>query len=134
MHKHAHQLEHAMTPLVVEKLSIFLGKPEYCPHGTPLPGISLPESCFSLDKANKGSDIEIAMIGEELEDSVEIMKILQEKGVMPGRKHKIENRSEVMKSITLENESGLAVIPLHVAQKITVIPCLLYTSPSPRDS
>jgi len=35
VHIHAHQLEHAMTPLVVEKLAEFLGKPEFCPHGTP---------------------------------------------------------------------------------------------------
>ena len=36
-HKHAHQLEHAMTPTVVDKLAAFLNYPETCPHGTPMP-------------------------------------------------------------------------------------------------
>ena len=76
VHKHAHQLEHAMTPLVVEKLTEFLGKPEFCPHGTP----------------------------------------------MPGHKHTILERSEVMQSITLDNGKGPSVLPMHVAQKIIVIP------------
>ena len=44
VHKHAHQLEHAMTPTVVDKLAAFLNYPETCPHGTPMPGHSLPEA------------------------------------------------------------------------------------------
>ncbi len=129
VHKHAHQLEHAMTPLVVEKLAKFLGSPEFCPHGTPMPGHSLPNSSFTLDQADTGARVEVAMIGEELEDSVELMKILQDQDVMPGQKHFISERSEVMQSITLENESGRAVLPLHVARKITVIPGLKENSP-----
>ena len=66
-----------MTPLVVEKLAEFLGKPEFCPHGTPMPGQSLPENSFTLDQAQAGSSIEVAMIGEDLEDSVELMRVLQ---------------------------------------------------------
>ena len=54
-----------MTPLVVEKLAEFLGKPEFCPHGTPMPGQSLPENSFTLDQAQAGSSIEVAMIGED---------------------------------------------------------------------
>ena len=55
-----------MTPLVVEKLAEFLGKPEFCPHGTPMPGQSLPENSFTLDQAQAGSSIEVAIIGEDL--------------------------------------------------------------------
>ena len=66
-----------MTPLVVEKLSEFLGKPEFCPHGTPMPGQSLPGNSFTLDQAQAGSSIEVAMIGEDLEDSVELMRVLK---------------------------------------------------------
>ena len=122
VHKHAHQLEHAMTPLVVEKLAEFLGKPEFCPHGTPMPGLSLPGDSFTLDQAETGAQIEVAMIGEDLEDSVELMRVLQQQQMMPGQKHTILERSEVMQSITLDNESGQSVLPMHVAEKIIVIP------------
>ncbi len=121
VHKHAHQLEHAMTPLVVEKLAEFLGKPEFCPHGTPMPGHSLPANSFTLDRAEPGDHVEVAMIGEELEDSVELMRILQEQNVMPGQSHHVLERSEVMKSVTLESENGQAVLPFHIAGKITVL-------------
>ena len=81
------------------------------------------------DPADPGARVEVAMIGEELEDSVELMKILQEQDVMPGQRHFVSERSEVMQSITLENENGRAVLPFHVARKITVIPGLKENSP-----
>ena len=94
-----------------------------------MPGHSLPNSSFTLDQADTGARVEVAMIGEELEDSVELMKILQEQDVMPGQRHFVSERSEVMQSITLENENGRAVLPFHVARKITVIPGLKENSP-----
>ena len=122
VHKHAHQLEHAMTPMVVEKLAEFLERPQYCPHGTPMPGMSLPKSSFTLDKAEVGSQIKVAMIREELEDSIELMRFLQDQQLMPGQKHLVSERSNAMQSITLENETGKAVLPLNIANRIIVIP------------
>ena len=55
VHKHAHLLEHAMTPTVVEKLAKFLDYPEKCPHGTPMPGFSLPAGSFTLDNPYSSS-------------------------------------------------------------------------------
>ena len=121
VHQHAHRLEHAMSPIVVQKLAEFLGKPEFCPHGTPMPGTSLPENTISLMEANSGSTVEIAMIGEALEDSVDLMKILHEHKVMPGKQHKIIEKTDVMRSISLESEEGPSSIPFHVAEKIFVI-------------
>ena len=43
------------------------------------------------------------MIGEDIEDSVELMRVLQNQQMMPGHKHTILERSEVMQSITLDN-------------------------------
>ena len=121
VHQHAHRLEHAMSPIVVQRLAEFLGKPEFCPHGTPMPGTSLPENIITLMDANPGSTVEIAMIGEVLEDSVDLMKILQENKVMPGKKHKVIEKTEVMRSISLESEVGPSSMPFHVAEKIFVI-------------
>ena len=68
VHQHAHLLEHAMTPVVVRKLAEFLGNPEFCPHGTPMPGKELPENTIALMESKPGMTVEIAMIGEALED------------------------------------------------------------------
>ena len=50
------------------------------------------------------------------------MRVLQNQQMMPGHKHTILERSEVMQSITLDNGKGPSVLPMHVAQKIIVIP------------
>ena len=120
VHQHAHRLEHAMTPEVVQRLAEFLGKPEFCPHGTPMPGTTLPENTITLMETEPGMIIEIAMIGESLEDSVDLMKILQEHSIMPGNRHKVIEKTDVMRSISLESKEGSSSLPFHVAEKILV--------------
>ena len=115
VHKHAHQLEHAMTPTVVDKLATFLNYPETCPHGTPMPGHSLPEDCFTLDQAEEGMMVEIMMIAEEL------LKILHTQQVIPGQKHQVISRANVMSSMTLQQEEQQAILPFHAADKIHVV-------------
>ncbi len=121
VHQHAHRLEHAMTPIVVQKLAEFLGKPEFCPHGTPMPGTNLPENTITLMESKPGTTVEIAMIGEALEDSVDLMKILHEHRIMPGNLHKVLEKTEVMRTVSLESKDGTSSLPFHVAEKIFVL-------------
>ena len=124
VHQHAHLLEHAMTPLVVKKLAEFLKNPEFCPHGTPMPGTNLPENMISLMKTKPGMTVEVKMIGEILEDSVDLMKILHKHRIMPGNVHKVIEKTEVMKSISLESKNGQTSLPFHVAENIFVVELL----------
>ena len=121
VHQHAHLLEHAMTPLVVEKLAEFLDNPKFCPHGTPMPGSALPKNTISLMETKPGMMVEIAMIGEVLEDSVDLMKILHEHRIMPGNQHKVVDKTEVMRSVLLESKDGPSTLPFHVAENICVV-------------
>ena len=121
VHKHAHLLEHAMTPTVVKKLATFLKNPKFCPHGTPMPGTYLPKNTISLIDAKPGSTVEIKMISEELEDSVDLMKILQKNHFLPGDKHKVIEKTNVMQAISLESKNGKSSLPFHVAEKIFVV-------------
>ena len=127
VHKHAHQLEPAMTPLVVEKLAEFLGEPEFCPHGTPMPGTALPDEMISLTEVEVGTEMEVTRVSEELEDSEELLRILHDHQVIPGQLHTLVDKSEVMSSLTLEQGSEQPVLPFHVADKIFVVPV---TSPA----
>jgi len=121
VHKHAHLLEHAMTPTVVKKLAEFLDNPKFCPHGTPMPGTSLPKNTISLMEAKPGITVEVKMISEELEDSVDLMKILQKNHFLPGDQHRIIEKTDVMRAISLESKKGSSSLPFHVAEKIFVI-------------
>lgn len=122
VHQHAHKLEHAMTPLVVEKLAEFLGHPEYCPHGVPINGYHSDsfKEAFPLNEGETGMKVEIRMIDETLEESEELLKYLHDKSIVPGRQHKILENMQATRSITLESESGQAALPFDIAQKIKV--------------
>ena len=121
VHKHAHLLEHAMTPTVVEKLAEFLDNPKFCPHGTPMPGSHLPKNTISLMEAKPGMTVEVKMISEELEDSVDLMKILQNNHFLPGDQHRVIEKTDVMRAISLESKNGKSSLPFHVAEKIFVV-------------
>ncbi|MBF0286849.1 MAG: metal-dependent transcriptional regulator [SAR324 cluster bacterium] len=122
VHKHAHQLEHAMTPLVVEKLAEFLEHPEACPHGVPAGGYedSYLSQSFSLDQGETGLLIKILMIDEYLEKSEELLQYLHEKSITPGSQHTIKENQQATHSITLESEQGLVTLPFDIAKKIKV--------------
>ena len=86
-----------------------------------MPGHSLPEDCSTLDQAEEGMMVEIMMIAEELEDSEELLKILQTQQLIPGQKHQVISRADVMSSMTLQQEEQQAILPFHVADKIHVV-------------
>ncbi|MGK0289105.1 MAG: DtxR family Mn-dependent transcriptional regulator [bacterium] len=121
VHKHAHVMEHALTPLVEERLAAYLGHPQFCPHGSPHPGASLPEDLFFLNKAENGQKIKIVMINEIVEDSEELMKFLHDKNLIPGKFHTIVEKLDITHTIRLEGEDGEVTLPLDLAEKIGVI-------------
>ena len=123
VHKHAHKLEHAMTPLVVEKLADFLKHTEFCPHGVPLGGYdeNFFKDSFSLDQGEAGTWVKILMIHESLEESEELLKYLHEKSVIPGTEHRIAERLNATHTLILESKESVASIPFDIAQNIRVV-------------
>ncbi len=123
VHKHAHVLEHGLTPLVEEKLAEFMGHPQTCPHGTPVSGgvNSLPENTRSLNEFSIGDRIQVIVINEIMEESVDLMKFLQDKAIQPGKQHRIKEKTEVTKTIVLESEEGTATLTYDIAGRIGAI-------------
>ncbi len=123
VHAHAHIMEHGLTPLIEEKLAEFLQFPDSCPHGTPIPGSNtkLPADMISLKNVLEGDEIEIVVIDESLEDSLDLMKFLEVKGMLPGKRHKILETLAVTQTIVLESETGHVTIPFDIAGKIGVV-------------
>jgi DtxR family Mn-dependent transcriptional regulator len=125
VHKHAHVLEHGLTPLIEEKLAEFLDFPQSCPHGTPLPGVEdyLPKDTVALDEFEPGDRIEIVNIGEALEESLDLMKFLQDKSIKPGKRHSIKEKTDITKTIVLESQDATATLTYDIAQKIGAVKC-----------
>ncbi len=122
VHKHAHILEHGLTPLVEEKLAKFLDFPVHCPHGTPIPGAGnvLPHDLVSLKEANLGDEIEIVLIYEELEESIDLMKFFQDKNIKPGIFHTVVEKNEITGTMALQSNNSTAIIPFDIARQIGV--------------
>ena len=125
VHKHAHIMEHGLTPLVEEKLAEFLGFPKSCPHGTPIPGENnqLPDNMTNLIEFSVGDRVEIIIIDESMEDSLDVMKFLQDKNIRPGVYHRIIEKLDVTKTIVLQAENGenSATLPYNIARKIGAV-------------
>ena len=123
VHSHAHVMEHGLTPLIEEKLAEFLEFPDSCPHGTPIPGskLKLPENMISLRDVQDGDKVEIIVINESLEDSLELMKFLENRGILPGEKHQVVESLAVTKTVVLKSTVGQVTIPFDIACKIGVV-------------
>ena len=86
-----------------------------------MPGISLPAESFTLDNTPEDTSVEILLISEDLEDSVEILESLHQQNVVPGQRHKFLSKSNDLLTVNLEQNKTKIIIPLHVAAKIYVI-------------
>ncbi len=123
VHKYAHTLEHAMAPLVVEKLAEFLNYPEFCPHGVPIYGYREELSQWiALQSVEIGQSFRVMMVDEILEDSEELLKHLHNKGVVPNSVHTMSERLDSTHSVTLEVHATKqqVTLPFDVVQYIYV--------------
>ena len=87
-HQEAHHLEHALTPLLEERLWQSLGCPTTCPHGNPIPGLSGPpdETLRTLAETSVGTRVIVDRVFEQVEGLAEFLRYLKEAGLVPGTK------------------------------------------------
>ncbi|QUI22429.1 metal-dependent transcriptional regulator [Vallitalea pronyensis] len=79
----AHLLEHATSPLLESKLYTYLGKPEYCPHGNPIPdedGEATYITYMTLDQVTANTTFIVKMV----KDEPSLLKYLKQNGVNIG--------------------------------------------------
>jgi DtxR family transcriptional regulator, Mn-dependent transcriptional regulator len=115
VHQHAHQLEHGLSPLVEKKLTEFLNHPTNCPHGTPITGSKeqLFRDTLALKEFNRDDTVEIVLVHEMLEESVDLMAYLQEKRIQPGERHRIAEKTDITQTLVLASDP-----PSHRPQRI----------------
>ena len=84
-HNEAHNLEHAISPQLEERLSEILGNPQVCPHGNPFPGCEqVTKRWLALTELSAGEAATIRRIHEFIEDNLELLNFLIENGILPG--------------------------------------------------
>ena len=123
-HEEACRLEHAISPLVENKLYQCLGQPDTCPHGNPIPKgktIPIPKG-VPLETVSQGNRVEVTRISEEANYTSELMWFLQKHTILPGKTLKVKEVASHIGTITLATESGEISIGVKAAATIWVTP------------
>jgi DtxR family Mn-dependent transcriptional regulator len=112
-HEEAHEFERGMTDVLVEAILRKLGNPTTCPHGNPIPG-QVPDAAaylreqraVRLSQAPPGTTLEVVCVSEVVEDESKLLRYVGEKGLRPGRRFRIADRTPDAGALELEIDGG----------------------------
>jgi DtxR family Mn-dependent transcriptional regulator len=119
VHEEACRLEHATSPLVEKKLAQFLGWPETCPHGHPVPspeGKIAPEEGVPLSEIEPGSQGVVLSVAED----PELLQYLDSIGLVTQTLFEVEAVAPLEGPLTIRVGDTRHVIGRQVASQIMV--------------
>jgi len=119
-HAEAHRIEHAVSPLVEERIMALLGNPTTCPHGNTFPGLPHPPTVL-MSALQAGDEREIDGVQEEAEDDAELMRFLQNNGMTPGTKIRVAEVASYNSTMTIEVDGQRVVLGLPAAECVRVL-------------
>ncbi len=123
VYPHACSLEHTTTDLVAEKLAQFLGNPESCPHGSPIPSSNLKRprrSGITLASLEFGQSAKI--ISVVIEHNPEFLHYLTKLGLTPEATVKILEKAPYDGTLTVDVNNTSKAIGREAASLIMVKP------------
>jgi DtxR family Mn-dependent transcriptional regulator len=123
VHEEAEKLEHAVSERLIDRIDEMLGRPAVDPHGDPIPG---PEGTLQRqsypDLLSSPLDTPLAVIRVTDQDA-EFLRFIEQRGLKPGQRIRIESRDPTSDSVTLRSETGLqTTIGTRAASKLLVSP------------
>ena len=122
VHEEACRLEHVTSPLVEERLAQFLGEPETCPHGHPVPtadGEMAIEAGYPLAKLTAGQRARVLRVPE---DDVDLLRYLATLGLKPQATVQVEVVAPFQGPLTLRVGEAQHVLGQELASRIVVRP------------
>lgn len=114
------RLEHATSSVLAEALAAYLGHPDVCPHGSPIPA-----SDGSLQSARTRPLTDLAAgeaghIHSIRPTTTDVFAYLNRHQILPNRPFKVVEIAPMLGPITLQMESGLVAIGPAMAELILV--------------
>ncbi len=116
-HEEAHRLEHAISPLLEDKINRRLGNPNTSPFGDPIPGSGhvFSNDSVPLSEASQGQEFTVDRIPE---DDQALLEYLVPYGFIPGRRVKVSEAAPYRGVIKLECDGDEVVVGYEVAERI----------------
>src|SRR5512136_279527 len=121
--REAERLQHAISPLIEDKMLAALGHPTACPHGNPIPGMmstKLPPEAITLDNTEPNQKVEILRITEEGERDPRLLDYLQKQELIPGTRITVQEVVEYTGVVTFKKEDKTIALGLKAARTIWV--------------
>ncbi|MHB8574875.1 MAG: metal-dependent transcriptional regulator [Dehalococcoidia bacterium] len=114
-HEEAHRLEHAVSPVVEQRIAASMGFPETCPHGNPIRPLTDAERSLplvALSDIPAGRTVYLHRISELAEDNPELMSFFESNGFRPGTPLRIIDRGPLHGPLVVDvNGHEVAVSP-----------------------
>ncbi|HXD59812.1 MAG TPA: metal-dependent transcriptional regulator [Thermoleophilaceae bacterium] len=123
VHEEAERLEHAMSPVLEERMLAAIGDATTCPHGHPIVEGARPEG-VPLADVEEGADVRVLRFENEAED---LLIYLKDAGLYPGQEAKLTSADE--EEVTISAGGDDFTVTRSVAETVSVI---ADPSPPPR--
>jgi DtxR family transcriptional regulator, Mn-dependent transcriptional regulator len=123
VHEEAERLEHAMSPVLEQRMLAAIGDAKTCPHGHPIVEGAREEG-VPLADVEEGAEVRVLRFENEAED---LLHYLKESGLYPGLEGKLGSADE--EEVTVEAGDKRHVVTRSVAETVSVV---ADPSPPPR--
>jgi len=116
VHEEAERLEHAMSPVLEERMLAAIGDAKTCPHGHPI-AAGQRLAGVPLADVEVGAEVQVLRFENEAED---LLHYLKASGLEPGLKGTVAERDDVKVVLRTADGAICAVTP-SVAETVSVI-------------
>jgi DtxR family Mn-dependent transcriptional regulator len=113
VHEEAERLEHAMSPVLEERMRAAIGEANTCPHGHPIDGVR--EEGAPLADVDLGAKVVVLRFENEAES---LLHYLMDIGVHPGLEGTVTAKDK--ESVLIESPDGKHEVTRTVAETVTV--------------
>jgi DtxR family Mn-dependent transcriptional regulator len=114
VHEEAERLEHAMSPVLEERMMAAIGDAQTCPHGHPIVEGAREQGALLAD-VEEGATVHVLRFENEAE---ELLHYLKRAGLYPGLDGTVENSGE--ESVVVTSEEGSHEVSRSVAETVSV--------------
>ena len=120
----AARLEHAVSEVVEKRLYQALGKPQTCPHGNPIPGLSeAAKREVRLVTLGAGDRASISRVSEVAErEAPLLLAYLHQRKLVPGREIRVLEVDEVAKTLRIQAANRQLTLSHETAAKVWAVP------------
>ena len=119
-HAEAHRLEHAISPLVEDRLARALDYPQTNPFGQPIPGYSNDLRMPPMKPLVDSLQGESTVVERVPEEDMRLLEFFEQSGIVPGAQLNVTEVAPFKGTITVMVNDGEVTLGIEVAERVLV--------------